>query len=69
MKHKHLSLEERHYISIALKNKSSMNAMAKVLGRGQGTISKEIQRNSGKRGYRYKQAHHLDDPKGLNPPL
>ena len=57
MKHKHLSLEERHYISIELKNKSSMNAIAKALKRSQGTISKEIQRNTGKRGYRYKQAH------------
>jgi len=29
------------------------------LHRTQGTISKEIQRNTGKRGYRYKQAHSL----------
>ncbi|MGZ8546095.1 MAG: IS30 family transposase [Sulfuricurvum sp.] len=57
MKHKHLSLEERHYISIELKNKSSINAIAKALHRPQGTISKEIQRNTGKRGYRYQQAH------------
>lgn len=59
MKHKHLSLEERHYISIELKNKSSMNAIAKALKRSQGTISKEVQRNTGKRGYRYQQAHSL----------
>lgn len=59
MKHKHLSLEERYYISIGLKNKTSMNEIAKVLKRPQGTISKEIQRNTGKRGYRYKQAHAL----------
>ena len=59
MKHKHLSLEERHYISIELKNKSSMNAIAKALKRSQGTISKEVQRNTGKRGYRYQQAHAL----------
>lgn len=36
-----------------------MNAIAKALNRSQGTISKEIQRNTGKRGYRYKQAHSL----------
>jgi len=34
-----------------------MNAIAKALKRSQGTISKEIQRNTGKRGYRYQQAH------------
>ena len=59
MKYKRLSLEERHYIDIELKKKSSMNAIAKALGRRQGTISKEIQRNTGKRGYRYKQANSL----------
>jgi len=59
MKYEHLSLEERHYIDIELKNKSSLSAIAKALKRSQGTISKEIQRNTGKRGYRHKQAHSL----------
>jgi len=59
VEHKHLSLEERHYIDIQLKNKSSLSAIAKALNRSQGTITKEIQRNSGKRGYRHKQAHSL----------
>ena len=59
MKHKHLSLEERHYIYIGLKNNTSINTIAKALQRPQGTISKEIQRNTGKRGYRYQQAHSL----------
>lgn len=36
-----------------------MNAIAKALNRSQGTISKEIQRNTGKRGYRHQQAHSL----------
>ena len=57
MSYKHLSLEERCYIEIELKKGTSINAIAKALGRPQGSISKEIQRNKGKRGYRYKQAH------------
>lgn len=57
MSYKHLSLEERYYIEIELKKETSINQIAKALGRSQGTISKEIQRNKGKRGYRHKQAH------------
>ena len=33
--------------------------IAKELKRDKSTISREIQRNSGMRGYRYKQAHHF----------
>lgn len=57
MSYKHLSLEERYYIEIALRGDSTLSAIAKALGRSQGSISKEIQRNRGKRGYRHKQAH------------
>jgi len=57
MSYKHLSLEERYYIEIELNKETSINQIAKALGRSQGTISKEIQRNKGKRGYRHKQAH------------
>ncbi len=57
MSYKHLSLEEKYYIEIALRENSTLSAIAKALRRSQGTISKEIQRNRGKRGYRHKQAH------------
>lgn len=57
MSYKHLSLEERYYIEIELKRGTSITAIAKALGRSQGSISKEIARNRGKRGYRHKQAH------------
>lgn len=57
MSYKHFSLEERYYIEIELKKGTSINAISKALGRPQGTISKEILRNKGKRGYRHKQAH------------
>lgn len=59
MKYEHLSLEERHYIAIELKKDTSINKIAKSLNRSQGTISKEIQRNTGKRGYRYQQANSI----------
>jgi len=59
MEYKHLSLEERHYIAVELKKETSINKIAKTLGRPQGTISKEIQRNTGKRGYRYQQANSM----------
>jgi len=56
MSFKHLSLPERHYIELETKNGTSKNKIAKNLKRNQGTISREIQRNTGKKGYRYKQA-------------
>jgi len=71
MKHKHLSLEERYYIEIALKKGNSQNMISKALNRSQGTISKEISRNKGERGYRYKQAdrlanaRHKEKPKNI----
>lgn len=57
MSYQHLSLEERYYIEIELKKDTSINQIGKALNRPQGTISKELQRNKGKRGYRHKQAH------------
>lgn len=57
MVYNQLTLQERYYIEIEMKNGTSQNKIAKTLGRSQGTISKEITRNTGKRGYRHKQAH------------
>ena len=71
MSYKHLSLEERHYIEIELKAGRSMNQIAKTLGRSQTTLSREISRNTGQRGYRHKQANglaegrHKDKPKAV----
>ncbi len=55
--HKQLTFEQRHYINIARKNEKSMRAIAKDLNVSHTTISREIKRNSGKRGYRFNQAH------------
>jgi len=59
MSYKHLSLEERHYIEIERKMDSPINQIASALGRSASTISREIARNTGKRGYRHKQANRL----------
>jgi len=59
MSYKHLSLEERHYIEFSLKNEMTLTEIAQNLGRDQSTISREINRNTGLRGYRHKQAEHL----------
>lgn len=56
MRYNHLSLEERHYIELEYKAGHSMNKIATALGRAQSTISREIKRNTGERGYRHRQA-------------
>ncbi|KEQ17063.1 IS30 family transposase [Endozoicomonas numazuensis] len=57
MAYTHLSLEERHYIELQLKEGVSQNKIAKALGRSQSSLSRELGRNTGQRGYRHKQAH------------
>ncbi|MCI5223792.1 MAG: IS30 family transposase [Candidatus Electrothrix sp. AR4] len=56
MSYNHLSSAERYYIEIELKKKVSHNQIAKAIGRSQSTVSREISRNTGLRGYRNKQA-------------
>jgi len=56
MSYKHLSLEERHYIELSMKNEKTLTEIAKELNRSQSTVSREIKRNLGLRGYRHKQA-------------
>ncbi|VAW98617.1 Mobile element protein [hydrothermal vent metagenome] len=57
MSYKHLSLEERHYIEVSLKNGNAASDIGKDLGRPQCTITREIARNTGLRGYRHSQAN------------
>ena len=71
MAYTHLTSEERHYIEKRHKQGDSTTAIALELGRSQSTISRELGRNRGKRGYRHKQAHrqalqrHADKPKAI----
>ena len=51
-----LAPEERHYIGIGLKKGDSIRQIARDIGRSHTTISREIARNTGNRGYRYQQA-------------
>jgi len=59
MSYKHISLEERHYIEISMKNGLSQKEIAKSLQRDQSSISREVKRNTGQRGYRHNQANHF----------
>jgi IS30 family transposase len=53
---RHLRTEDRKIIYRMLKDKKPQTEIARTLGFSQGSISKEIRRNSGKKGYRPKQA-------------
>lgn len=59
MSYTHLNPEERYYIEISLKNEIGLAEIAASLERPQSTISREISRNTGRRGYRHKQADRL----------
>jgi IS30 family transposase len=59
MSYQHLSLEERHYIEFSMKKDVTLTAIANDLNRSQSTISREIKRNRGLRGYRHNQANNL----------
>jgi transposase, IS30 family len=55
----HLSQEERYMIEVLKSNGFSPAHIAVELGRHPSTIGRELARNSGQRGYRHKQAHHM----------
>jgi IS30 family transposase len=54
--HRHLREEDRKIIYRMRKAGKTQQEIADVLGVSQGTISKELRRNRGKRGYRPRQA-------------
>jgi IS30 family transposase len=56
MSYNHLNLAERHYIELENKKGTLQSEIAQALNRSQGTISREIRRNKGQRGYRHNQA-------------
>ncbi len=59
MSYQHRSLEERHYIELSLKNEITLTDIANSLDRSQSTISREVARNTGQKGYRHKQADRM----------
>ena len=57
MNYTHLTQDERYQIAILLKAGHQQNDIARVMNRHPSTISRELSRNRGQRGYRPKQAH------------
>jgi len=57
--YKHLTREERYSIEQMRKAGYKQNEIAQLLCRSEGTISRELKRNTGGRGYRHKQADEL----------
>ena len=57
----HPAPEERYYIKARLKAGDSRAEIARSLGRSPSTVSRELERNTGLRGYRAKQAQRLGD--------
>ena len=59
MSYTQLTQEQRYQIYALLKTEHSQTKIASVIGVNKSTISRELRRNRGKRGYRPKQAHRL----------
>ena len=57
--YKHLTQDERYQIAILLKAGKRQNEIATLMNRAASSISRELRRNRGQRGYRPKQAHEL----------
>ncbi len=56
-RYKHLANEERYHISSLCRTGLDNAEFSRILHRHPATISREIKRNTGKKGYRPKQAH------------
>lgn len=62
---KHLTFEERQFLYRLKKRGRSNTEMAELMGRDRSTIYRELNRNTGQRGYRPKQAQCLADERRL----
>lgn len=59
MAYQQLTLEQRYHIGALEKSGLTQSAIAEAVGVHKSTISRELRRNCGARGYRPQQAHHL----------
>jgi len=66
MTYKHLSQAERYQIHALMKAGHNQSQIAKVLDRSKSTISRELSRNTGSRGYRPKQACEMSADRAQN---
>lgn len=53
-----LTEAERYHLYTMRKQNRSLRDIAKGMGRSHTTLSREVTRNTGQKGYRYQQAHH-----------
>ena len=63
-----LTGEERYQIDALMKAGHNQSEIAVIMGRDKSTISRELRRNRGLRGYRPKQAQQLADGRQQNRP-
>ncbi len=56
MKYNHLTAEQRYTIDVLLRQKKSRKEIAQTIGVSQSTLCRELKRNSGQRGYHWRQA-------------
>jgi len=61
MKYTHLTRDERYQIAILMKSGHTQSEISKLMTRAASTISRELRRNRGQRGYRPKQAQALSE--------
>jgi IS30 family transposase len=66
MKYKHLSQAERYQNHTIMKAGHDQTQIAKLLDRHKSTISRELNRNTGSRGYRPKQACEMSADRAQN---
>ena len=57
MKYHRLTQQERYQIYALLKEGLSLSAIGNNIGKNKSTISRELKRNTGQKGYRPKQAN------------
>src|SRR3972149_7500214 len=57
--YRQLTQEQRYQIYALMKTKQSLSEIANVIGVHKSSVSRELKRNRGKRGYRPQQAHEL----------
>lgn len=56
MSYHHITSEQRYTIDVLLRQKKSRKEIAETIGVSESALCREIKRNSGQRGYHYKQA-------------
>lgn len=54
--YKHLTSEQRYTIDVMLRQKKSRKEISQTIGVSESTLSRELKRNSGQRGYHWQQA-------------